>query len=287
MAGALIRPARGDAVALETALLVEALYRQYGVDFRDFEPRRVELKLEGLIENAGIESISALQGRLLRDPMLARETIALVSDSRSDFFTVPSSFMALRCAVLPLLRSSSWPVIWVADCSDPAFVIQLTVMLEEEGLLRRTQVYVTNPNGDILDEVARLEIGADALHEYDERHMKGGGTRPLGEYLAPDGDGYTLRPALRENLVWSQHDLTGDASFRECHLVVCSRPMADFDVPLQGRALQLFSESLCNFGILQVQAPPGAAAVGSAREFSCVLGQQGIYKRLPRRLGRD
>lgn len=284
MAGALTAdglPA-GDPVALmETELFAEAAYRQYGVDLRGFDRQWLLGRLSAFRQRAALESISALQGVMLRDPSLARAVFSFVNENAAAFFTRPSSFMALRCAVLPLLRSVTWPVLWIAECADPAFLIQLVVMLDEEALLPRTQLFVTNANEDVLSRVAALRLAAPVVAAYEELHLLGGGRAPLREYCEADDSGLVLKDRLRPHLVWSQHDLAADASFNECHLVVCQRPLAEFDPALRKRALGLFSESLCNFGILQLDAAALPASHELMRDFTCLLGEQGIYKRLP------
>ena len=291
MAGPLIvSDESGLALAeLETSLFVEGLYRRYGVDFRGFEQAGLGRKLASFLADSELDTISALQGRMLHDHGFARQTMRRLSASAgaSTFFTTPQSFMAMRCAALPLLRSASWPVIWVAECGDPGFVLQLAVMLEEEGLLGKTQVYVTSANDDLLADVEALAVSADSMPERDERHMKSGGRRALAEYCEPDGEGkgqtgrVKLRADLRQNMVWGQYDLASDGSFNEFHLVVCQRPLKDFDLPLQRRALGLFSQSLCNFGILQVAPPSDVLGTEFAKHFTCLLGEQGVYRRLP------
>lgn len=266
---------------LETELFSEAAYRRYGVEFRGFDQLRLMARLERYAAQNGLKGISSLQGAMLRHPELARKAFRFASESASAFFTRPDAFMALRCAVLPLLRSATWPVVWLAECSDPAFLHQFVVMLEEEGVLGKTQLFVTNANEDVLSVAAAARIGLDAMPAREALHAKGGGKAPLSSFCEQDADGFFLRAELARRVVWSQHDLAADASFNECHLVVCQRPLPDFDPGLQKRALGLFSESLCNFGILQLEAPAGNPRHELMRDFACLLGEQGIYKRLP------
>ena len=280
MAGPLT-PDESSVAQLETSLFVEGVYRRYGVDFRGFEPAGLGRKLESFRAHAGVENISSLQGRVLHDPLFARQAMRQLSAGAGAFFTTPHAFMAMRCAALPLLRSASWPVIWVAECGDPGLVIQLAVMLEEEGLLGKTQLFVTSANDELLAEVEALALPAEGMAERDERHLKSGGRNSLAEYCERDGDTFTLRAELRQNIVWGQYDLASDGSFNEFHLIVCQRPLKEFDLPLQRRALGLFSQSLCNFGILQVEPPSDVLGNEFAKDFTCLLGEQGVYRRLP------
>lgn len=271
----------GELTQLETKLLVEAVYRRYGLDFRGFERAGIERKLGSLQQLAKLDNISALQGKVLHDEVYGRAAMRLLSASASDFFTSPQCFMALRCAALPLLRSASWPVIWVAECGDPGLVIALAIMLEDEGLLGKTQLFVTGANEHLLTEVSALRFAADTLAARDEDHIRSGGRGSLADYCDLADGVYRLRDDLRHNIVWGQYDLASDASFNEFHMVVCQRPLREFDHVLQRRALSLFSESLCNFGILQVQPPSDILSSEFARLFASVLSEQGVYRRLP------
>ena len=287
MAGTLNTAPDADAAAialLETELFSEAVYRRYGVDFRGFERERLAARLAACATGHGLEGISNLQGAVLRDAALARATFSSASHSASAFFTRADAFMALRCAVLPLLRSATWPVVWLAECSDPGFLIQFVVMLEEEGVLAKTQLFATNANEEVLRQVASARIAPAAMPGQEALHVKGGGAASLASFCEHHEDGFALKAALARHVLWSQHDLAADASFNECHLVVCQRALADFGAPLQKRALDLFSESLCNFGILQLDAPAGKPKPELMREFTCLLGEQGIYKRVPQEL---
>lgn len=281
MAGPLTSSDECGVAQLETSLFVEGLYRRYGVDFRGFEAAGVERRLQAFLPRAGVDSISALQGKVLHDLAFARQAMRHLSESASAFLTRAPCFMAMRCAALPVLRSASWPVIWVAECSDPGLVLQLAVMLEEEGLLGKTQLFVTSANDDLLGEVQAVAVPAAGMPERDERHLLGGARHSLLDYCERDGAFYKLRADLRQNIVWGQYDLASDASLNEFHLILCQRPLKQFALPLQRRALGLFRQSLCNFGILQLEPPSAVLGTEFARDFTCLLGEQGLYRRLP------
>lgn len=272
---------KDDIGQLETKLLVEAVYRHYGLDFRGFEREGLERKLGGLRDEARLDNISALQGKVLHDAVYARAALRALSASATCFFTTPACFMAMRCAALPLLRSASWPVVWVAECGDPRLIMSLAMMLEEEGLLGKTQLFVTSANDDVLADVAHLSFPQEELCARDEDHIRSGGRDPLSTYCELSEGSYRLREDLRHNIVWGQYDLASDASFNEFHLVVCQRPLREFDHELQRRALGVFADSLCNFGILQVEPPSDILSSEFARSFTSLLSEQGVYRKLP------
>ena len=67
MAGPLTVADDSGATQLETSLFAEGLYRRYGVDFRGFEAAELERKLDAFRAQSGMDTISAVQGRVLHD----------------------------------------------------------------------------------------------------------------------------------------------------------------------------------------------------------------------------
>src|SRR4030067_294465 len=53
---------------IEVPLLVEAIYRRWGYDFRDYAPASLKRRIRRIVEAEGVPSVSALQERVLRDP---------------------------------------------------------------------------------------------------------------------------------------------------------------------------------------------------------------------------
>lgn len=94
--------------------------------------------------------------------------------------------------------------------------------------------------------------------------------------------GFTLGSAVRASLTCHVHDLASDASFREFETVVCARPLREYGFELQQRALGIFSESLCGFGVLQIDPSSAMRTLAADFNFAPVLPGQGLYRRLPR-----
>ena len=90
----------------------------------------------------------------------------------------------------------------------------------------------------------------ERMQEYTENYIRAGGKRSFSEYYTAKYDGALFTPALRQNVVFSQHNLVTDRSFSEFNVVLCRNVLIYFDKTLQKRVHGLFYESLVNFGIL-------------------------------------
>ena len=56
--------------------------------------------------------------------------------------------------------------------------------------------------------------------------------------------------SLKQNIVFSPHNLAVDKSFNEFQLIICRNVLIYFNQQLQNKVINLFYESLCTFGFL-------------------------------------
>ncbi len=239
---------------IETTLLLGGLHELYGVDFRGYDPGFLKSRLHVFMQARGCRNISDLQAKVLHRPEVARDLMRHLSDVAIPLLDHRAHVLALRHAVLPLLRSCPHSNIWIAECARATSVMTLAMLLEEEGLYDRAHLFATNANPDLLAEVSALK--------YD---LVGAGV---------DAD------AMRRNMTMAQFDLVGDASFNEFQLIVCERPLHDLGMPLQHRVMRLFSESLCPFGILQITPCSDLARSSFSVNYKAISREHGIYQRI-------
>jgi chemotaxis protein methyltransferase CheR len=86
--------------------------------------------------------------------------------------------------------------------------------------------------------------------QYEANYRASGGQATLSEYYTSAYGSAMFRSSLKENVVFSQHNLATDGSFNEFHVIVCRNVMIYFTKPLQSRVHGLLYESLAPFGVL-------------------------------------
>jgi len=94
-----------DLETLELRLLTEAVFRRYGLDFRNYAiaSLRRRVKLAMLEEN--VRTISGLTERLLHDPPAMERLLLRVSINVTSMYRDPGFFLSLRHKVVAHLRS--------------------------------------------------------------------------------------------------------------------------------------------------------------------------------------
>lgn len=235
---------------IEVELLLEGVYRRYGYDFRNYATASLKRRIRNFLHNEGFPSISALQEKVLCDRIWADRLLLGLTVNTTAMFRDPSFYVAFRSEVVPLLRTYPFIRIWHAGCSTGQEVYSMAILLQEAGLYHRCRIYATDANDKVL-QVARKGIYPyPQMQEYTQLYLKAGGQRAFSEYYTANHGNVILRPFLKENVVFGQHNLVTDRSFNEFNVIICRNVLIYFNSTLQNHVHELFYNSLCKFGIL-------------------------------------
>jgi chemotaxis protein methyltransferase CheR len=239
-----------DLEQLETELLLEAVYRRYGLDFRQYAQASLKRRLYRRLHAEGLDTLSQLQDRLLHDPPCMERLLLDLSINVTSMFRDPTFYVSFRRNVVPLLRTYPFTRLWCAGCSTGEEVFSLAIVLHEEGLYQRARIYATDINEHVLATAREGVFPLDRMKLYTQNYIRGGGTRDFSEYYVAAYDGARFSKALTENVVFAQHNLAMDRSFNEFNVILCRNVMIYFDKALQEHVHDLFYDSLERFGIL-------------------------------------
>jgi chemotaxis protein methyltransferase CheR len=247
---ALKREAKEDVVSLEVQLLLEAILRRYGYDFRSYAFSSLKRRILHLVKSLGMETVSALQEKVLHDPSILDRLLLAISVNVTSLFRDPEFFAAVRERVVPILKTYPFVRIWHAGCSTGEEVYSMAILLEEEGLYDRCRIYATDMNEGVLRRAREgiFPLSTESLYRQNYQHA--GGKASLDDYFTAAYGSGIFRAALKRNVVFSQHNLATDGSFNEFHLIMCRNVLIYFKKSLQSRVHSLLYESLNLRGIL-------------------------------------
>jgi len=161
-----------DVEEIEVALLLEAIVRRYGFDFREYAPASLKRRLWRRAHAEGLETISALQDRVLHDSACMERLLLDLSINVTTMFRDPSFYKAFRAKVAPLLKTYPFSRIWIAGCSTGEEVYSLAIVLEEEGLLERTRLYATDINEAVLERARLGVFSLEKMQEYTQNYLQ-------------------------------------------------------------------------------------------------------------------
>jgi chemotaxis protein methyltransferase CheR len=240
----------GELERIEIELLLEAIERHYGFDFRGYAFGSLRRRLWRSASEEGVQSISGLQEKILHDPQAMERLLTGLSVNVTTMFRDPTFYVAFREHVVPLLRTYPFIRFWNAGCSTGEETYSLAILLQEEGLYERARIYATDFNSDVLARARAGDLPLDRMQEYTQNYQHAGGKRDFSAYYSVERGVAKLDEGLSEHAVFAQHNLASDRSFNEFNVVLCRNVLIYFGRDLQRRVHQLFYDSLSRFGVL-------------------------------------
>jgi chemotaxis protein methyltransferase CheR len=272
--------ASAELEVLEVELLLEAVYRRYGFDFREYAQASLKRRLWRRMIAEGLSTVTQLQDRLLHDAACMERLLLDLSINVTAMFRDPPFYVAFRNEVVPALRTYPFTRIWCAGCSTGEEVYSLAIVLQEEGLYDRTRIYATDINEQVLETARSGVLPLDKMKQYTQNYIKAGGTREFSEYYVAAYDSARFSRALTENVVFAQHNLASDHAFNEFNVIVCRNVLIYFDRTLQDRVHRLFYESLDTFGVLALGHKESVSFTPFTDSYEIVDAAERIYRKI-------
>ena len=264
---------------LEIDLLLEALYQRYGFDYRSHERPVLRRRLQELARLRELPNLSRLQEQVLHAPGAALDVVRSLAVQPAALFDRPDWARRQRGALADSLRPTALPKVWLPEVAGVGEAWTLAVLLAEEKLYGRTEVFATLASDELLFEAREATLPAASLVQAQRGYEASGGSGRLADYFEVSDGRARLLPRLRERITWLQYCLVTDGSFNEFHAIVCCRALPDFGPLLRQRVLRLFRDSLALFGVLGIdrELVAGDAAAG---DYQPLFEDGAWYKRI-------
>lgn len=271
--------AHEDVEALEIELLLTAIERRYGYDFRNYSGASLRRRIRRAVEKEGVRTISDLQSCILHDPDCMQRFVTYLAVCTTSMFRDSGFYLAMRAKVIPLLRTYPFIRIWHAGCATGEEVYSMAILLKEEGIYERCRLYATDLSDELLHRARTGIYPLDKIRSYTANYHRAGGTGEFSAYYTADHKNAVLTPSLRRNIVFSQHNLASDGSFNEFNVILCRNVMIYFDATLCDRVHELLYESLGMFGVLGLGMKETLAGTPRADRYETLDPVARLYRR--------
>ena len=155
----------------------------------------------------------------------------------------------------------------------------MAIVLAEEKLLDRSQIYATDIDAGSLEEGRAGSYGLERVRSFSQSYYEAGGTGSLSEHYTTTASRAVFVPRLRERILFSDHSLATDSVFAEVHLVSCRNVLIYFDHQLQDHALGLMTDALCRRGFLGLGARESLQFSAHRDSYEALLPQERWYQK--------
>jgi chemotaxis protein methyltransferase CheR len=266
-------------IDIEIPLFLEAIFQKYGYDFRDYSKAHIKRRLLHRMAIGKFDSISLMQDKVLTDKSFFISLLEDLSINVTEMFRDPEFYSSFREHVVPNLRTYPFIKIWHAGCATGEEVYSLAILLKEENLLDRCQIYATDFNRRVLD-IAKLGIYPNQdLEKFNHNYIESGGKGKLSDYYTLKYGSLKLDQSLSKKIVFADHNLVTDTVFAEVNLILCRNVLIYFNKDLQNKVINLFYQSLSSSGFLCLGTKESLRFTQLESNFANIDSLQKIYKK--------
>jgi len=264
----------------ELKQFLDAVHQVHGYDFTDYSEASIQRRINHFLLLKKIDGMEELKKLVLKDEKLFEEFVQELSVTVTEMFRDPTFYLSLRRQVVSQLATYPVIKIWIAGCATGEEVYSVAILLREEGLLQRSIIYATDINQKSLSHAREGVFDIDHMKTYTVNYQKAGGKTAFSDYYTANYNAVIFDQSLRQNIVFSPHNLSVDKSFNEFQLIICRNVLIYFNQRLQNKVLNLFYESLCPFGFLALGNKESLLFTDKRNSFEDIDKKEKIYKRL-------
>jgi chemotaxis protein methyltransferase CheR len=198
----------------------------------------------------------------------------------TEMFRDPSFYKALNTQVIPYLSGFPHIRVWSAGCSSGEEVYSLAILLSEAKLNAKSFIYGTDINTGMLDEARKGAYSLRKINAYTENYQLCELPGSFTDHFTIMYDAASIRSELKQNTLFSIHNLVSDNAFNEFQLISCRNVFIYFEAELQEKILSLFHKSLCPNGFLCLGSKETIRFPEFKSKFKVINPKENIYQKI-------
>ena len=263
----------------QISILIADAFELYGYDFAGYSPASFKRRILRLYALDKMVSFAEFRYKIRSEAGYFNRFLEQVTINVTEMFRDTDFYKSLREEILPNLGTYPFIRIWVAGCSTGEEAYSIAILLKELNLLRKSLIYATDINSDVLEKGAKAMFPLNKMKQYSENYIESGGREDFSDYYTANYSLAKLDADLREKIVFSTHNLVSDKSFNEFQLILCRNVLIYFDRELQSKVFTLFDESLDTFGYLALGTKETLSGQSINKKFKKIENQK-IWRKI-------
>ena len=247
-------------------------------DFTEYSHTSLRRRLTRILLELEMD-MDQLNSRMKNDGEFLKMIMRKITVHTTEMFRDPDVWKQIKNDLLPRFSSQSTIRIWHPGCSTGQEVYSMMIVLDELGLLERSEIYGSDLHNEILETarqgVYKYRFNQVYLENFDRVMLNGDGTFSWNQrkqwkkyfHIDETRDTIQMKEYLRRKPVYKKQDLVRDPNLFLVNfdLIVCRNVIIYFNTDLQNRVFELFHQSLKQNGALLLGVHESILGVCSKR----------------------
>jgi chemotaxis protein methyltransferase CheR len=259
--------------------LVDLVKKVHGFDFSQYSKASFRRRVVRIMQLKKLDYVD-LKQLLVNDEDFFYDFLKEITVNVTEMFRDPLFYKSIYADVLPYLSSYQHIKLWSAGCSTGEEVYSLAILLQAANLKNKYFIYGTDVNADVLDVARKGIYTLRKIKSFAESYQLTGLPGSLTDHFTIMYDAASIRTELKQNTLFSLHNLISDQVFNEFQLISCRNVFIYFEQELQERILDLFYRSLCPHGFLCLGSKETIRSESFKRKFKVINKKENIYQKV-------
>jgi len=259
--------------------IINVVKKLYGFDFTGYSKASLKRRLTRILQLKRL-TFYDLKHLLINDKDFFQHFLEEVTVNVTEMFRDPLFYKAINSQVLPYLSTFQHIKIWSAGCSSGEEVYSMAILLKEAGLINKSFVYGTDINTEVLKEAKKGIYTLRKIKSYAENYQYSGLPGTITDHFTILYDAASIHTELKQNTLFSVHNLISDHVFNEFQLISCRNVFIYFESSLQEKILDLFYRSLCPLGFLCLGSKEAIRSDAFKKRFKTINSKENIYQKV-------
>ncbi|HEX8607185.1 MAG TPA: protein-glutamate O-methyltransferase CheR [Pedobacter sp.] len=258
--------------------LIDLIKNTQDFDFGDYAAASLKRRVTRIMHLQNL-TLFDLRTLLTNDQDYFESFLIEITVNVTEMFRDPLFYKSLSENMIPYLRSYQRIKVWNAGCSTGEELYSYAILFAEANLYDRTFFYGTDINNEVLGH-ARLGIyDLQKMKQNSENFQNTGTLHTLSDFYTARYDAAIINKSLKKNVLFSVHNLATDGVFNEFQVISCRNVLIYFNQELQMKVIELFYNSLANFGFLCLGSKETLRSTDIGR-FKVIDKKNNIYQKI-------
>jgi chemotaxis protein methyltransferase CheR len=250
----------------------------HGFDFSNYSAASLKRRVTRIMQLQKL-NLFELRTLLTNDNDYFESFLIEVTVNVTEMFRDPLFYQSLVTNIIPYLKSYQRIKVWNAGCSTGEELYSFAILFAEEKLYDRSFFYGTDINAEVLEFAKNGIYDLQKMKQYSENYQKSGAQHSLSDYYSAGYGAASINHSLKKNILFSAHNLASDGVFNEFQLISCRNVLIYFNTELQEKVINLFYDSLANFGFLCLGSKETLRSAEIGR-FKIIDKKNNIYQKI-------
>jgi chemotaxis protein methyltransferase CheR len=259
--------------------LIDIVRKVHGFDFSGYTKASLKRRLTRIMLLNKFEFYD-LKHVLINNADFFQNFLEEITVNVTEMFRDPSFYKAVNTQIIPYLSTYQHAKIWSAGCSTGEEVYSMAILLNEAGLGKKSFIYGTDINTEVLREARKGIYSLRNIKSYAENYQFTDLKGSITDHFTILYDAASIHNELKQNTLFSVHNLISDTVFNEFQMISCRNVFIYFETYLQERILDLFYKSLCPLGYLCLGSTETIRSDSFKSKFKVINQKENIYQKV-------